>query len=357
MTTTSTAPAAAADFDWSGWRELARRGVTGACVPVEDGGLGLGARQTADLLEQAGHDLDDTGLVFAAAAHLLACCMPIAESGSDRTRAELLPALSRGDLVAANAMTEPEAGSDVSRLRTTARATDGGFVVSGVKSYVSNAPVADVLVTYACTDPGAAFLGNTALVVDARAAGVTIAPFVKMGLDGCPGGSVTFDDVFVPDHRVLATPGAGGAVFQASMGWERACLFALYLGQMSRQTQRCVEHLRTRHQGGSPLATRQVLTHRVAQMHRRFLAARALLHAATDSIDRGAPDPVLIAASKVTTSEAAVANAADAVQLFGGAGYLTAVGVETALRDAVPGRIFSGTNEIQDEIIAKGIGL
>ena len=340
------------------WRRLGELGLLGLCVPTEYGGQGLGALETAGMVEAFGKGCVDTGLVFAASAHLFACTVPIVEFGSDTLKRRLLPGLVSGELVAGNAMTEDGAGSDVSRLAVIAEPTDGGWLLSGEKSFVSNGPAADVYVTYATTDPAAGHLGVTGFVVERTAPGVTAGePFDKLGLLACPAGTVTFDGVFVPDEQVLGGEGMGGAIFQHSMGWERACLFAGYLGLMDRLIERCVEHARTRRQFGHRIGEFQAVAHRIVEMKLRFDSARLLLHRACWQMDQGADSVLAVALSKLAVSEGALAGAVDAVQIFGGRGYQREHGIEAYLRDTIPSTIFSGTSDIQRLLIAKELGL
>ncbi|GLW75448.1 acyl-CoA dehydrogenase [Kitasatospora phosalacinea] len=345
-------------FGKEGWQALGALGALGASVPTQYGGRGLGALDTARLFEAVGRGSADSGVVFAAAAHLFAAAMPIAEFGSPAVRERLLPRLCSGDLVAANAMTEPEAGSDVSQLATTATRTEGGYLLNGTKSFVSNGPVADVLVTYASTDPAAGHLGLTAFVVDAHSAGVlTGQPFAKLGMTSCPASQIEFRDCFVPDGAVLGAPGQGGAVFQHSMTWERTCLFALFLGVQDELVDRAVAHARRRRQFGKRLAEFQSVSDRIVDMKLRVEGARLLLYRACWAIDTGERAVLASALSKLAASQAAVASATDAVLLFGGRGYTREEGVEAALRDAVGGLIFSGTSDIQRQLAAVELGL
>lgn len=350
--------AAGTHFTREEWHTLGTLGLLGAGVPAEFGGSGRGALETAHLYEAVGKGTSRTGLLFAAAAHLFGCAVPLAEFGADAVRKELLPALCDGRLVAANAMTEPEAGSDVSRLATTARKVTGGYLLDGVKSFVTNGPVADLCVTYATTDPSAKHLGLTAFAVDAGTPGLVRGkPFAKMGLTAAPAGTVEFHDCFVPEERVLGAPGLGGVVFQHSMGWERACLFALYLGLQDRLIEQVVAHARRRRQFGRRIAEFQSVSDRIVDMKLRLESGRLLLYRACWEMDRKGTDVLAVALSKLQVSEAAVASSLDAVQVFGGRGYLTGTGPEEALRDAVPATLFSGTSEMQRRLVAHELGL
>jgi clorobiocin biosynthesis protein CloN3 len=339
------------------WREAAARRLTGLCLPTGYGGRGLGALDTALCLEAMGASAMDTGFVFAVAAHLLACGVAIRDFGSVDTRAQILPGLASGRLVAANAMTEPGAGSDVSSLETTAARDGASYLLNGTKSFVSNGPIADILVTYATTDPAGGYLGISAFVVHRRTPGVKVGPPLgKPGLRGCLAAQVTFDDCRVDADRMLGPAGGGSVVFQASMVWERACLPAIYLGTMERQLARCVAHARSRRQFGRPLTEFQAVSHRLAVMKQRLESSRLLVYRSCWLLDRGdGSAPAHAALSKLTVSESVVANGLDTVHLHGSAGYLDSGGLAAGLLDGLPSTIFSGTTEIQKEIIVNGL--
>lgn len=340
------------------WIAAADIGLTGLCLPVTAGGGGLGALDTALCLEAFGRSCPDTGLVFAVSAHLLASAVPIRDFADDGVRDELLKGLASGRLIGANAMTEDQAGSDVSRLDVTADRAGPDFILNGEKSFVTNAPQADVFVTYAVTDPKAGFLGLSAFAVPRGLAGVSVGePLEKMGLNGCQAARVRFDRCRVPESHLLGTEGLGHAVFQHSMAWERACLFGAYIGLMDRQLEQCVAHAAHRRQFGRLIGEFQAVSHRIATMKQRLESARLLLYRGCWLLDRGHDHVSAIALSKVATSEAAVANALDAMQIFAGAGYLSATGIERQLKDSLPSTIFSGTTEIQRELIARELGL
>jgi alkylation response protein AidB-like acyl-CoA dehydrogenase len=345
-------------FTRAKWRVLGELGLLGTCVPASDGGQGLGALDTARQYEAAGRGCADTGLLFGAAAHLFACAVPIAAFGTEAVRQRLLPGMCTGELVAANCMTEDGAGSDISRLAATATEVPGGYVLQGTKTFVTNGPVADVYVAYASTDPSAGQWGLTAFVVESGNPGVAAGePFSKLGMEGCEAGRVTFTDCFVSTDAVLGAPGRGSEIFQHSMGWERACLFALFLGIQDRLIEQCVEHARGRRQFGRRISEFQSVSNRIVDMKLRVEGARLLLYRACWAMDQGEPAVLFAALSKLAASEGALATAIDAVQLLGGRGYLRGYGVEAALRDAMGGTIFSGTSDIQRQLVAMELGL
>ncbi|WP_211210226.1 acyl-CoA dehydrogenase family protein [Actinopolyspora halophila] len=340
------------------WPGLAELGVLGLAVPGRHGGQGHGALDTARMFEAFGCGWPDTGVVFAVGAHQFACAVPLARFGGEALRERWLPGMCSGELIAGNAMTEQEAGSDVSGLSVTAHRVTGGYLLDGTKSFVSNGPVADVLVVYATTDPEAGYLGQTAFLVETTTDGVEAGgAFAKMGLESVPAGTVTFRECFVPDANVLGHVGGGAAIFQHSMGWERSCLFAGYLGLLDRIVDDVRARVTSRKQFGESLSRFQAVAHRVADMKLRAESARLLLYRACWEIDRNGSAPLDIALSKLAVSESVVASALDAVRLFGAEGYRVEPGIERVLRDSVPSLLFSGTSEIQKNVIARELGL
>lgn len=346
------------DFPRRAWGKLGEFGFLGLSVPVEYGGLGLNALGTVRMVEALGKGCPDAGLVFSACAHLFACVMPIVESGTAEQKQALLPGLCSGQLVAANAISESEAGSDVFSLKTRATKVGDDYVLDGAKSWVTNGPGADHFLVYGVTNPKAGFLGLTAFVVPRDTKGLSVgAPFVKMGLEGSPISPLYLESCRVPGRLRLGREGQGSAVFKRSMAWERACLFGMYVGIMERTLERCVEHAKTRSQRKRAIGKNQAISHRVADMKQRLEAARLLLYRACWKLDRGEDAVVDVALAKVAVSEAAIRSGLDAVQIHGGMGYVEEGNVEHLLRDAVPSTIFSGTSEIQRDLIAAGLGL
>ncbi|MBX2798082.1 MAG: acyl-CoA dehydrogenase family protein [Myxococcales bacterium] len=351
-------PEVGADFPRESWRRLGEMGLLGLCVPEDYGGMGLDAVTTARCVEALGRGCTDTGLVFSAAAHLFAAVMPIVEHGSEELKRRLLPKLASGEWIAANAITEAEAGSDVFALKATARPDGEHVVIDGAKSYVTNGPVADVFVFYATRDPAQGFMGVSAFVVHRDTPGLQVGrPIATMGLDSSPISSVYCEGCRVPLADRLGGDGRGAEVFTGSMLWERACLFAAYVGAMDRQLDEVVAHAQQRKQSRKPIGKHQAVSHRIADMLLRLEAARLLLYRACWSRDQGEAAVLEVALAKLAVSEAAVQSALDAIQIHGGMGYAREAGVERALRDAVPGTIFSGTSEVQRNLVARELGL
>ena len=342
----------------SQWQQCGELGLLGLSVPEQYQGSGLGALDTAHSLEAFGYGCEDMGLVFSAAAHLFACTMPVAEYGNAEIKQTLLPGLCAGALIGANAITEKDAGSDVFALKTAARHESTAYLLTGNKSFVSNGPVANLFVVYAQTNPSHGYLGITAFVVERDTPGLSFSePIRKMGLTSTPACQISLDHCRIPLTHRLGLEGQGAQIFKRSMQWERACLFAAYLGQMERQLDVSIRYATTRHQFGKHIGKNQAIAHRLADMKLRLESARLLLYRACWLFDQNADALLDISLAKLAISEAAVQGGQDAIRIHGSAGIDPDRGIETMLRDAIPALIFSGTSEIQRDIIAHALGL
>ncbi|HET8840409.1 MAG TPA: acyl-CoA dehydrogenase family protein [Ktedonobacteraceae bacterium] len=340
------------------WQQCADMKLSALSVPQRYGGKGYDALTTARAIEAFGRGSQDMGLVFSLAAHLFACTMPIVEHGDEALKSRFLPGLGDGTLIGANAITETQAGSDVFALKTRATRDGDAYVLNGHKSYVSNAPVADLFVVYAVTNPAHGYLGITGFVVEKGTPGLVVGePFRKMGLTSTPGSQVFFESCRVSLANRLGREGQGAQIFKQSMLWERSCLFAAYVGQMERQLEQTIAYVGERRQFGKALGKHQAVAHRVAAMKLRLEAARLLLYRACWSFEQGEQALLDIALSKLAVSEAAVMGGLDAIHIHGSVGFNSDNGIETMLRDAIPATIFSGTSEMQYDIIASELGL
>jgi len=345
-------------FNRDNWQKCGNQGLLSMCVPESYGGLGLDALTTARLIEAFGRGCEDRGLIFSAAAHLFACVMPIVEHGAEELKQKMLPRLCSGEWVGANAITESEAGSDSFALKTRAVCQGDAYVLSGTKEYVTNGSMADVIIVYASINPAYGFLGVTAFAVEKNTPGLSVGkPYKKMGLSTAPMSSIYLNECRVPLSHRLGAEGKGGQIFKSSMSWERACLFALYVGMMERQLEKVMMYAKERRQFGKAIIKNQAISHRIVNMKLRLEASRLLLYRACWLFDK-CKDAVLdISLSKLAVSEAAIQSSLDAIQIHGGIGYISDAGIEQALRDAIPSTIFSGTSEIQRNIIIEELEL
>ena len=350
---------ASGEFSRELWLKCGEMGLQGLPIPEEFGGSGLDPLSTVIGIEALGYGCEDGGLVFAICAHMLACAVPVWLHGSDEMKQKYLPRMCSGDLLAVNAMTEPESGSDAFALRTRAVANDSGFTISGTKIFASNSPTADVAVLYANTDPKKAFLGGvTAFLVDADTPGyVRGQTFDKMGLRTCDIGELVFDNMQVSADAVIGQVGGGGVLFAQSMDWERICLVAAHVGTMQRLLEQAIEFAKTRKSFGRKIGEYQAISHKIADMKVRLEAARLLTWRAATKLGTRTSVGIDAAITKLFVSEALVRSALDTIQVMGGYGFMTEYNVERALRDSIGGTIYSGTSEIQRNIIAQWLGL
>lgn len=341
------------------WRRCAEIGIQGLPVPEQYGGTGLDPLSTAIALEALGYGCEDGGLVFSLCAHLLSCVVPIWKHGSEAQKEQLLPRLCDGSLVGVLAMTEPNSGSDAYSIRTSAEPVAGGYRINGTKIFVSNATVADVAIVFAVTDARKAFHGGiSAFIVERGAPGFRVGQtFEKMGLHTAPLAEIVCEDVVVGPEALLGDLGAGAAIFTDSMDWERTCLFASQVGTMERLLERSIKHARTRHQFGQTIGKFQAVSHKISDMKLRLEAARLLTYRAAWSLDRSRDASLYASLAKLYVSESLLQTAMDSVQIHGGYGYVAEYDLERCLRDAVAATIYSGTSEMQRNMIARWLGL
>ena len=345
-------------FDHDTWVRCGRFGLTGLPAEGSYGGGDADVVTTMLALEALGYGCVDNGLVFSINAHLWTSVVPIWEFGAEEQREKWLPGLCAGELIGCHAMTEPGAGSDPFSLTATARPTSDGYVLNGRKTFITNAPVADVVVVFARTGEAFGPYGITAFIVPAGTPGLDVSGEIhKMGLRTSPMSEVVLEDCVVSASAVLGRVGRGAEVFQHSMRWERACIMASQVGLMRRTMDSCIAYARERTQFGQPIAKFEAVADRIADMQVAVDAGRALVLRVGWLMDRGEDTTKESAVAKLFVSEASVKTHLDAVQIFGGYGYAEEFEIERALRDTIGGRIYSGTSDIQRRIIAGRLGL
>ena len=345
-------------FDAQAWKRCADFGIQGLNVPEEYGGQGADALTIAVAFEALGYACRDNGLLFSLGAQIWSCQSPLVRFGSEEQKRRYLPGLVDGSLVGVQGMTEPGSGSDAFSLGTTARATGAGYVLNGSKTFITNAPVADVFVVFASTNPERRSFGLSAFVVDRDTPGLEVGrTFDKMGLRTSPMSELRFDDCTVPVEALLGKEGAGMAVFNHSMEWERGLILAHAIGTMQRQLEQSVDYAKQRTQFGESIGSFQAVSHRLVDMRVRIESARLLLYRMAWSKSQGRKTGVDAAMVKLVISEAWLQSSLDALQTRGGYGFMTETGIERDVRDAIASRIYSGTSDMQRNMIARDLGL
>lgn len=345
-------------FDHDGWRKCAEMGIHGLPVPEQYGGAGRDALTTMGVLEALGYGCVDNGLLFSINAHMWTLELPVLNFGSEQQKQDWLPPLCSGELVGANAMSEPDSGSDAYSITTRARRDGDDYVLDGSKVFVSNGSVADLFLVYATVDPEKGPNGVTGFLVEADRVGVSRgAPTKKMGLKTSPMSELYLDGVRVPEANRLGREGAGKMLFADSMTWERSCILASAVGTQQRLLEDSIRYANERKQFGQAIGKFQLVASRIVDMKLRLEASRALLYQAGWKKSQGKSIFLEAALAKLQISESLVATAQDAMQVHGGYGYMVEYGIEREVRDALAARLYSGTTEIQRNLIASLLGL
>ena len=349
---------AAHEFSREGWQRCAQFGIQGLPVPQAYGGGAADPLTIAIALEALGYACDDNGLLFSLNAQMWSAEIPLVRFGTNAQKRRYLPSLCDGTMIGVQGVTEPGTGSDALAMTTRADRDNGGYRLNGAKTFITNAPVADVFVVFAITDPASGFAGLSAFLVDRGTDGLSVGkPFRKMGLRTSPMSELAFADCHVADESRLGPEGAGMAIFNVSMEWERIFILATAVGTMQRQLERCIAYARERRQFGRPIATFQAVSHKIVDMKVRCDTARLLLYHTAWLKGRKRSITLESAMTKLYLSECFVASSMDALQVHGAYGYMEESGLERDVRDALGSRIYSGTSQIQHNLIARALGL
>jgi alkylation response protein AidB-like acyl-CoA dehydrogenase len=342
-------------LDQASWRAAADFGVFRAAGVRNEGNDDCGALASLAMLEGMGRGGAERGLLFAMGAHLFGCVAPFRRYASDAQVARWEGRLRSGAIIGALAVTESGGGSSLDHIKTVCVETAGGYRISGRKTLIGNAPVANLFLVLARQFADRGPLGFTVFLVPADSGGLAVTEAAAtIGLPGSPMGDVVLNQCFAPSDAVLGAPGAGLRVFSTAMQWERSCLLAGFLGAAERDLAACVEALRTR--GDGALLRHQAVSHRLARMKLRLDGARLLTYRAACRLDQGHDDAAAAAMAKLALSEALVANAEDGLRLLAGAAWQRSPHeMGEALNDALAGLFASGTSEMQLEILARSL--
>ncbi|MFD3972710.1 acyl-CoA dehydrogenase family protein [Streptomyces cyaneofuscatus] len=345
-------------FEPDRWRSLAGSGVLGLPFPRQWGGADQSLLTTLHVLETLGETCRESGLNFCATTSMASTGVPLTAFGSDALRERYLPGICSGELIGAHAITEPDSGSDAMAMTTRAERDGTHFTLTGGKAFVSNGPIADVFVVYARTRPEGGPLGTTAFLVDRDTPGLSVGgTTAKMGLRTAPLSTLHLDGCRIPADRVLGRVGGGLLVLDHVMKREILFGFTVQLGEMRHRLERTVAYARERKAFGHPIGDYQAVSHRVVDMKIRTETAAKWLYDTAERLAAGEDVTADLAITKILASEAALATSLSAVRVFGGAGYLTEVGLEKEVRAAVAGTLYSGTNDIQYNHVASALGL
>jgi alkylation response protein AidB-like acyl-CoA dehydrogenase len=335
--------------------ELLRdHGYFGLYYPGQYGGLGLSLRAFSEIIEELAV-VSNTAASVVVGQHQAG--LAIMAAGSAEQRARWLPALAAGEIKGAMAMTEPNAGSDVAGIRTVARQVEGGYVLTGRKCFITLANVADMITVYAKREPGRSTSTIQGFIVPRGTPGLVVGRAEdKMASGALPSCEVMLEDCFVPEDSVLGSPGSGFRVAMSVFERARPIIGARAVGLARGAMEAAVDYVKNREAFGRPLSDQQGIQFMVADMATQIEAARALVHRACHAVD--SDDPLAArycAMAKYFATDMSVAVTADAVQLFGGYGYMRDYPVEHRFREAKLGQIVEGTNQIQRLVVGRSV--
>ncbi len=328
------------------WKEMGDLGLLGVTVEEEYGGLGLGYLAHAVAVEELARASASVSLSYGAHSNL--CVNQIRLNGTPEQKARHLPKLVSGDHVGALAMSESGAGSDVVSMKLRAEKRNDRYVLNGTKYWITNGPDADVLVVYAKTDPDAGARGLTAFLIEKTMTGFSTSPhFDKLGMRGSNTAELIFEDCEVPFENVLKEEGKGVNVLMSGLDYERVVLSGIGTGLIHAMLDHLMPYLHERKQFGRPIGDFQLMQAKIADMYTALNTARAYLYAVARACDRNEVTRQDAAACVLYCSEVAMQQAVQAVQAFGGAGYLSDNPVSRIFRDAKLMEIGAGTSEIR----------
>ena len=333
------------------YEQMAELGLFGITVPAENGGVGLDALAYAIVMEELSRGYasvaDQCGVVELVGTLL-------ARFGSVEQQRQWLPGILAAKTIVAYCISEAEAGSDVSGVKTTATRTKDGWRLNGSKTWIHNAPVADVGFVLARVDPAAGNRGMAIFIVPFGAPGVTRGPKEhKMGQRASQVGALTFDNVALPSEALLGAEGRGFHMMMSALEKGRVGIAALAVGIAQAGLEAALDYAQTRKQFGQTLASHQGIQWLLADMAKEIGAARALVHRAALLLDNGEPAHAACSMAKCFAGDMVVAQTANAVQVFGASGYIRGFEVERLYRDAKICQIYEGTQQIQRTVIAR----
>jgi butyryl-CoA dehydrogenase len=332
-------------------KRMAELGFLGIAVPEQWGGSGLDNVSYALAMEEISRACASTGVIMSVNNSLV--CDPIMRFGTDAQKEQWLKPLASGKLLGCFALSEPEAGSDAAAQRTTAVRDGDGWILQGTKNWITNGPVADACVLFAMNDRALGHKGITAFIVPMKAKGVrTGTPDDKLGIRGSKSSQIFLDDARLPGDALLGEVGGGFKVAMSTLDGGRIGIASQAVGIARAAFEDALAYAQQRRTMGKPIVQHQAISFKLADMATEIDAARLLVHRAAWLKDHKLPYGKEAAMAKLYASDVANRAAREAIQIFGGNGYVTEFPVERHFRDAKITEIYEGTSEIQRLVIA-----
>lgn len=335
-------------------KECADLGFLGVCVPEVYGGSNLSNTAYALIVEELARGCASTCVVVS--AHNSLAIWPILTYGTEEQKQKYLPAMVKGDKIGCFALSEPGTGSDAARQTCMAKYDGDGFIINGVKNWITNSPIADVCVLFTMEDPAKGHKGITAFIVDMNTEGVSVGHKEdKLGICGSPTASIIFDNVKVPDSSILGKRGDGFKVAMSTLDGGRIGIASQASGIAGAAMEAAIKYTTERQTFGKFIHEHQSIQNYMADMSTELDAGRLLALSAARRKDAHQPYGRFAAQAKLFASETAMKITNKAIQIHGGYGYVKDFNVERHLRDAKITEIYEGTSEIQRLVIAAGL--
>ncbi len=339
------------EFPWEIMKLLAYTDMFRVFIPEEYEGLGGGCLDLCLVVEELSRICSGVAVSYAAVA---LGTIPLLMYGTEEQKRKYLPAIASGERLAAFALTEPTAGSDASGIKTTAKKVEGGYVLNGTKQFITNGGEAEIYTVIALTDKTKGARGATAILVEKGTPGFSFGrKEKKLGIRASATRELVFEDCLVPRENVIGKEGMGFIVTMKLFDNSRPGIGAQAVGLAQGALEAAVDYARERVQFGHPIISIQAVQHMLADMAIQVEAARALVYAAARNVDSGVKNVSGESAmAKVFASDVAMKVTTDAVQIFGGVGYMRDYPIEKMFRDAKITQIYEGTNQVLRNVIA-----
>ncbi len=343
------------EFSFEIWKKLADMGLLGLPFPEELGGSGADVVTCCLAGEALGHAGVDGGNLLAWGAHTYLCACNIFSFGTEEQKKKYIPRLASGEWIGCMGLTEPGSGSDAASIRTTAVKKGDKYVLNGSKTFITNAPVADVIVVFATVDRAKKHEGIAAFIVEKGTPGLSTGqPFHKMGCKCSTTSEVFFEDCEIPEENLLGSENDGWMIALSGVEWDRSTLLSPFLGASIYALELCAKYANDRYQFNRPIRKFQGVQHRIADMKVFVEAARLAIYRVASSKDNGQMlNPLQAAVNKVYVGDVGFEMASEAVQIFGGYGFMHEYPVERNFRDARLGAIGGGTSDIMRMIVSR----
>ncbi len=334
------------------FKEMAKIGLTGILIPEEYGGFGEDLMAACIVLEEIARE--SPSIALSLLAHSVLCAHPITKFGNIEQKKKYLPKLAKGEIIGALAITEPDAGSDTSAIKTIAKEEENSFLINGSKIFITNGSIADIIILYAKTSPQKEREGISAFIFETNAKGFSVSKnFEKTGMRGSPTSALFFDNAPCPKENLLGEKDKGFEILVKCFEVERITISAISIGIALSSLEWQIKYSKERKQFKKPIYEFQMVSEKIAKNTAELEILRTYLYLLAKNYNFNKDNRIESSAIKLLTSEHGVKSSLDAIQILGGYGYTREYPVERYLRDAKLMEIGAGTSEIMKYIIAK----